>query len=63
MRRSLFAKAEDGQGNANAIDTMGPLAGLKRGAKTGHLIEFVDLCEDLSHEPGTRQLQCNPKRS
>lgn len=41
----------------------GLCAGLKCGVKTDHLIEFIDLLGDFSHEPGTRQLQCNPKRS
>ena len=62
VRRSLFTKAEDGQGNTNAIDTMGPLCRAQMWGED-YLIEFIDLFEDLSHEPGTRQLQCNPKRS
>jgi len=28
--------------------------GLKRGAKIDHVIEFIDVFEDLSCEPGTR---------
>lgn len=38
-------------------------AGLKCGVKTDHHTELTDLFEDLSHDAGTKQLQCNPKRS